>query len=164
MRKALADLMKKPAADLTPNDLEAIAEYKREQAEKAVRAQRKKLEAKIDRLNAQLEEAQSELDTLPGSDKPTSKTATGKPRKMNTTKPGSTTHLLTEALYEANAPMTIDKLFEKIGGKMKSKSKNPKQNLTATLNQGRRFQRVARGQYTLSDEARRQWADQQGKK
>ena len=165
VRKALADLLKKPAGELTTEELEMLAAEKRKQAEKELQKKRGKLEARIERLSGQLKETQSELAALPKLEEPSRRRRKAtKPRKLKKTAAGSITHLATEVLFKSDKPhMTLDELFKAVKGRMKTRAKNPRQALSSTLSTTSRFESVGRGKYRLSKQARAQ-LEAEGKK
>jgi len=171
VRKALANLLKKPASELTTEELEMLAAEKRKQAEKELQTKRKKLQARIDRLSARLEQAQKELAALPKPEQPSKRRRTPKktePRPI--VKLDATTNMvdmITVALFEADEPMTAAGVHEKIKAKMKKAGKGgqkPEQAIGSTLNRNNRFEKVKRGVYRLTDEAKKQVAALKGKK
>jgi hypothetical protein len=165
VRKALADLLKKPAGELATEDLEMLAAEKRKQAEKELQKTRGKLQARIDRLSGQLEEVQKELAALPKPEEPSRRRRKAtKPRKLKKTAAGSITTLATAVLFKSDKPhMTLDEIFKAVKGRMKTRAKNPRQALSATLSTTDRFESVGRGKYRLTKQARAQ-LEAEGKK
>jgi len=161
MSNDIQELMKKPASELSSEEMRMVMEAtkRREEEERQkqldqIHKQQQKVQRRIEALESQLKEKKVELRELQEQ----AAALARKPslRSITTLKDDSLTDMVTMALYEADEPMGVAEVFEQIEGQMKKHNKggkNPKQAVGSTLASSARFESVDRGIYILTDQA-----------
>ena len=161
MTTEIQELMKKPAEDLSAEEMRLIADHKEEVEEKArqqeldqIHKQQQTVKNRIESLETQLKEKKQELNELQQQ----AASLARKPslRSIGTLKENSLTDMITMALYEAGEPMGVSEVYEQIEGQMKKHKKggsNPRQAVGSTLASSGRFESVDRGVYVLTGQA-----------
>jgi len=161
MSNDIQQLLKKPAAELTGEEMRMLAEYKEQEEEKArqqelerIHKEQQKVQRRIESLETQLKEKKAQLRQLQEQAASLARKPSLNP--ITTLKEDSLTDMITLALYEAQRPMGVAEVYEQIKEQMKKHGKggkSPKQAVGSTLASSGRFESVGRGVYILTDQA-----------
>jgi hypothetical protein len=141
------------------NELRKEQEAERQERLSEIREQQREVHAEVVELEEQLREKQKQLREL--EDEAAELGETGKFRPIRSLDPKeSLIDMVTLALYEADEPMSVSDIYERLQDLMVRQEvggNNPRQAVNSTLaNNGDRFERVSRGVYRLTDDAREQ--------
>jgi len=161
MTNDIQELLKKPASELSSEEMRMVMEATEKQEEEerqqeleTIHKEQKKVKKRVEALETQLKEKKQELRELETQ----AASLAHKPslRSIGSLRDDSMTDMITMALYEADGPMGVAEVYEQVEGQMKKHKKggkNPKQAVGSTLASSARFESVERGVYILTDQA-----------
>ena len=121
MTTDIRELMKKPAEDLSADEMRMIAAYKEEQEQEArhqqldaIHKEQQRVKKRVEALEGQLAEKKAELKDLETQ----AASLARKPsmRSIGTLKDDSLTDMITMALHEAGKPLGVAEVYEQIQG------------------------------------------------